>query len=366
MNGAPALHRTPLYDLHRQAGARWVHFAGWELPLEFSGILDEHRAVREAAGLFDVSHMGEIEIRGPEAFELVNEITVNDVRRLYPGKAQYSALIYEHGGFVDDLVVHMVAQDWFFLCVNAANQHKDYQHILRYNRRRATVELTSDRYVQLALQGPRAQEILQRLTSVDLAGLRPFHFVDTEVANVAARVARTGYTGEDGFEIYVDPAQGPQLWTILLEIGRDYGLKPCGLGARNNLRLEAGLPLYGHEIDASTSPFEAGLGWLVKFDKGDFIGRRALEQAQQRVSRRLVGFELHSRAIAREGYEVLVDGRPAGWVTSGTFSPVLDKSIGLCYLPWDKAQPGQAIRVLIRGRLVDGVVVATPFYRARR
>jgi len=366
MSGSEGLRRVPLHETHRKLGARMVAFAGWEMPVEYTSILEEHRAVRERVGLFDVSHMGEIEIWGAGALALVNYVTVNDAARLTPGRAQYSALLYEHGGFVDDIVVHRVREDYFFLCVNAANQEKDYEHICRYNRWGATVELASDRYVQLALQGPLAEQVLQRLTSVNLSELRYYSFVDSTVAGVSARVARTGYTGEDGFEIYVEPGSGEHLWNALLEAGKDFGIRPCGLGARNSLRLEAGYVLYGNDIDASVRPFEANLGWIVKFDKGDFVGRAAIEPLRERVNRRLVGFEVTGRGIARDGYEVLVDGRHAGWVTSGGFSPSLNRSIGLCYLPAGEAVPGRPIQILIRGKPVDARVRETPFYRGRR
>jgi aminomethyltransferase len=334
------------------------------MPVQYSGILEEHHAVRAAVGLFDVSHMGEIEIRGPEAFRLTDFVTTNAVARLQPGQIQYSALLYPHGGFVDDILVHKVAEDHYFLCVNAANQEKDYKHIAAENRWDAEVEFASERYAQLAIQGPRARATLQRLTPADLSGLRYYHFLDGEAARARARIARTGYTGADGFELYVPPEEAPRLWREVLEAGREFGIRPCGLGARNTLRLEARMALYGHELDASTTPWEADLAWIVKLDKGDFLGRAALVAQRERgVRRKLIGFEMRGRGIARDGYEAFIDGSPAGWVSSGGPSPTLKKNIGLCYLPAEHAVIGKTIQILIRDQLVEAVTVPTPFYR---
>jgi aminomethyltransferase len=341
-----------------------VDFGGWEMPVQYSGILDEHRAVRTAVGLFDVSHMGEIEVRGEEAAALVDSVTTNHAAKLKPGQAHYSALLYETGGFVDDILVHKVDEQHFFLCVNASNQEKDFEHIRTHNRFRAEVEFAGHKYAQLAIQGPAALGVLQKLTSVDLASIRYYWFLDGEVAGVAARIARTGYTGEDGFEVYVAPEQAPRLWAEILSAGKEEGIKPCGLGARNTLRLEAKMALYGHEIDASINPFEADLGWIVKMDKGEFVGRSALEKALQTgISRKLVGFEMQGRGIGRDGYEVLLDGKAAGWVTSGGPAPTLCKNVGLCYLPAEQAKPGVAVAIAIRDAAVDAVTVPTPFYK---
>jgi len=341
-----------------------VDFGGWEMPVQYSGIVEEHQAVRNAAGLFDVSHMGEIEIRGREAARLADFVTTNAVGRLALGQIQYSGLLYSHGGFVDDILVHKVGEDRFFLCVNAANQEKDFEHILEANRFEASVELVSGQYAQIAIQGPRAEAVLGKLTAMPLAGIRYYWFRDGEVAGAPSRIARTGYTGEDGFEIYIAPGDAAGVWTALLEAGGEFGMKPCGLGARNTLRLEAAMALYGHEIHASVTPFEAGLGWIVKMDKGEFIGRQALA-AQQRAGarRRLAGFEVRGRGVARDGYEVMVDGAPAGWVTSGSPSPSLNRNIGLCYLPAGAAHPGRRIEVMIRAQAVEAEVVPAPFYR---
>lgn len=357
------LRATPLNAVHRRLGARMVDFGGWDMPVQYTSILEEHHAVRRAAGLFDVSHMGEIEIRGPEALRLVNFATSNDAARLTDGRAQYSALLYRHGGFVDDILVHRVAADHFFLCVNAANQEKDYEHLRSINRFDAEVDFASERYVQLAIQGPKAEATLQKLTPTRLCEIRYYHFVDGEVCGRPARIARTGYTGEDGFEIYIAPDGAESTWEAILEAGAEFGIRPCGLGARNTLRLEARMALYGHEIDASINPFEAGLAWIVKFDKGDFVGREALVGAKERVRRRIAGFEMRGRGIARDGYEVRVNGIPAGWVTSGGPSPTLGKNIGLACLPASTAEPGQTLEIVIRNQPVEAVVVPTPFYQ---
>lgn len=358
------LKRTPLHAAHVSLGARMVDFGGWEMPVQYAGIVEEHLAVRRAVGLFDVSHMGEIEIRGPEALRLVDSVTTNAASKLQIGQAQYSGLLYEHGGFVDDILVHKVSDDHFFLCVNAANQEKDFDHIRAANRFHAEVEFSSGRYAQIAVQGPLALRTLQKLTAVDLAPIGYYWFTDGVVSGVPARIARTGYTGEDGFEIYLAPSEALRIWHELLQAGSEFGIKPCGLGARNTLRLEAKMALYGHEIHASITPYEADLGWIVKLDKGDFVGRAALtKQKQQGVRRKLVGFEMRGRGIGRDGYEVRLDGSPAGWVTSGSPAPSLNKNIGMCYLPISEARPGRRLEVMIRNQPVEAETVATPFYK---
>jgi glycine cleavage system T protein (aminomethyltransferase) len=341
-----------------------VDFGGWDMPVQYSGIIDEHQAVRRAVGLFDVSHMGEIEVRGPEAARLVDYVATNAVGKLQTGQAHYSGLLYEHGGFVDDILVHKVAADHYFLCVNASNQEKDYEHIRAANRFDTEVVFAGERYAQLAVQGPKALETLQKLTAASLSSINYYWFIDGKVCGVPARIAHTGYTGEDGFEIYVAPTDAERVWREVLAAGAEFGIKPCGLGARNTLRLEAKMALYGHEIHASITPFEAGLAWIVKLDKGDFIGREALlKQKEAGVTRKLVGFEMVGRGIARDGYEVLIDGFGAGWVTSGSPSPTLNRNIGLCYLPAAQAQIGRTIQVVIRNQAVDAITVETPFYK---
>ncbi|MBI3473971.1 MAG: glycine cleavage system aminomethyltransferase GcvT [Candidatus Solibacter usitatus] len=366
-SASAALRATPLNSVHRSMGARMVDFGGWDMPVQYSGILEEHHAVRKAVGLFDVSHMGEIEVRGPEALPLVNYAATNDASKLKTGQAQYSGLLYEHGGFVDDVLVHKVTDDHYFICVNASNQEKDYEHIRGANRFDAEVEFASDRYVQLAIQGPRALDTLQKLTPVRLAEIKYYGFTDGDVSGEPARIARTGYTGEDGFEIYIAPEAGARRWSGILAAGEEFGIKPCGLGARNTLRLEAKMALYGHEIHASLTPLEAGLAWIVKMDKGDFIGRAALaRQREAGIQRKLAGFEMRGRGVARDGYEVWCDGAAAGWVTSGSPAPTLNKNIGLCYLPTGKATAGRTIQVMVRNQPVEAEIVATPFYKRAR
>ena len=359
-----SLKATPLNSVHRKMGAKMVDFGGWDMPVQYSGILDEHHTVRKQVGLFDVSHMGEIEITGPEAFRLTDYVTTNAVSKLTTGQAQYSGLLYEHGGFVDDILVHKVADDHYFICVNASNQEKDFEHISMAKRHDAKVEFASPRYAQLAIQGPFGLKTLQKLTATDLAPISYYHFTDGTVSGTPARIARTGYTGEDGFEIYIAPDQAERIWNEIMDAGQEFGIKPCGLGARNTLRLESKMALYGHEIHASITPYEADLAWIVKLDKGDFIGREALaKQKAQGVSRKLIGFEMTGRGIGRDGYEVYLDGVPAGWVTSGGPSPTLNKNIGLCYLPTERAKPGQQIQIMIRNQPVEAVTVPTPFYK---
>ena len=358
------LKRTPLNGVHRASGAKMVDFGGWDMPVQYSGIVDEHNTVRNSVGLFDVSHMGEIEIEGPEAIDLTDFVTTNAVRKLKDGQAHYSGLLYEHGGFVDDILVHRVSPTHFFLCVNASNQEKDFEHIRGQNRFDCEVRFASERYAQLAVQGPKALETAQKLTSTDLSAIRYYWFEDGQFSGAPARIAHTGYTGEDGFEVYVAPEHAVNVWNAILEAGKPFGIKPCGLGARNTLRLEAKMALYGHEIGASITPFEADLGWIVKMDKGEFTGRNALaKQLEKGITRKLAGFEMRSRGIARDGYEISIDGSPAGWVTSGSPSPTLNRNIGLALLPVERAKPGEKIQVTIRSQPVDAETVSTPFYK---
>ncbi len=340
-----------------------VDFGGWHMPVQYSSILEEHHAVRTAVGLFDVSHMGEIEVRGPQALDLVNYVATNNAAKLKPWQAHYSALLYEHGGTVDDILVHRLPDGNMFLCVNASNQEKDFAHIKEVAAHRfdAEVELASDRYAQIAVQGPKGLATLQKLTAVNLSAIKYYWFTDGEVSGAPARIARTGYTGEDGVEIYIAPSEAPRLWNELLAAGEEFGIRPCGLGARNTLRLEAGMALYGHELTASINPLEANLGWIVKMDKGDFVGRAALEKAQ--LTRTLAGFEMQERGIGRDGYEVWIAGKPAGWVTSGGPSPTLNKNIGLCYLPTQSSSIGTAIQIIIRNTPVEAITVPAPFYK---
>ncbi len=334
------------------------------MPVEYSGIIEEHLAVRTRAGLFDVSHMGEIDIRGPAALSLLQYVTSNDVSKLAIGQAQYSALMCPEGSAVDDCVVHRLAQDHFFLCVNASNTDKDFEWITRHNTVSAEVRDASADYSQIALQGPAAPAILGRVTNIDLGALKYYWFSFGECCGVSGLLARTGYSGEDGFEFYFPPSESERVWNDLLEAGNREGLVPAGLGARNTLRLEAAFPLYGHELDDHTTLLEAGLGWITKLDKGEFLGRAVLNsQKQAGVSRRLVGLEMLDRGIAREGYAVLVDGQARGQVTSGSYAPFLKKNIAMAYLPPEDAEPGREVEVEIRHRPVPARLVRLPFYR---
>ncbi|HXJ18313.1 MAG TPA: glycine cleavage system aminomethyltransferase GcvT [Candidatus Polarisedimenticolia bacterium] len=361
-----ALRKTALYDTHRKLGAKMVNFGGWDMPLEYSGILSEHGAVRARAGLFDVSHMGEIEIHGSGALDLVQWITCNDAAKLSPCQAQYSGLMTEGGTFADDLLVHKISATRFLLCVNAANQDGDFEHIVSENRFDAQVENAGSHYSQLAIQGPRAKEILERMTPTSLDAIRYYHFTFGRVSGIDCLIARTGYTGEDGFEIYFGPESSEALWNNLLDAGKSAGLLPCGLGARNTLRIEAGLCLYGHEIDETTTPWEAGLGWICKLEKGPFLGSDALaRQRQAGVRRKLIGFEMLDKRIGRDGYPVRIAGREAGRVTSGGPAPSLKKNIGMAYVSSESSAIGTRIEIGIRGQWAPASIVALPFYKRR-
>ncbi|HZS06655.1 MAG TPA: glycine cleavage system aminomethyltransferase GcvT [Blastocatellia bacterium] len=361
------LKKTALNGVHRRLGGRMVEFGGWDMPVQYSGTIDEHLAVRTAAGIFDVSHMGEIEIRGPQALEFVQHLTPNNAAKLADGQAQYSALLYPEGTFVDDILVHRFGPEHFFICVNASNADKDFawtsDHVNGFDVEALN---TSDQYTQLAIQGPKALAILQPFADVDLGAIKYYWFTRGHVDDVPAIIARTGYTGEDGFEIYFDPGESERIWNKVLEAGRPHGMLPCGLAARNTLRLEAKMALYGHEIDNTTTAYEADLGWIVKLDKGDFIGRERLAaQKAEGVKRKLVGFEMIERGIGRDGYPVFLAGgaEPVGHVTSGSPAPFLHKNIGLTYLPVDQAAIGTRFDIEIRGRRVAAEVVPTPFYK---
>lgn len=368
MSAQSTARRTPLYEAHVQAGGRLVDFAGWELPVQYAGLIEEHRAVRNAAGLFDVSHMGEARITGAQALDFLQRVTCNNVARLKPGRAHYTALLTPEGCFVDDLLVYKIAEDDYLLVLNAANTAKDLEWLRRHaDDFDARVEDQCDRWAQLALQGPRALSILHRMSEDDFGELPYYGFRFASLGGGNCLVSRTGYTGEDGFEIYCPPDVAVPLWNGLLEAGRDDGLQPTGLGARDTLRLEARMALYGNDIDDTTTALEADLGWIVKFKKGDFVGRDALlRQREAGLERKLVGFEMRGRAIARHGYAAQKDGATVGRVTSGSFAPSLDRRIGLAYLPIDLTSEGTEFEVDVRGRAEPAVVVPTPFYRRDR
>lgn len=359
--------RTPLYEVHRQLGAKMIPFGGWEMPVQYAGILEEHRAVRERAGLFDISHMGEIEIAGPGALEAIQRLTTNDASRLSIGEIQYSVLTTPEGTFVDDITVYKFADDRYWLTVNAANTEKDVAWIRDHVATVAEIRNISDTISLLAIQGPRAQEILQKLTTAELGKLRYYFFVEGTVVDIRCCISRTGYTGEDGFEVYSPPQHATTLWNTLIEAGAPVGLQPCGLGARDTLRLEAKMALYGQDIDDRHTVLEADLGWIVKLDKGEFIGREALaRQKADGVSRKLVGFEMLGRGIARPHYTIAKESTPIGEVTSGGPAPSLGKNIGLGYVAAQYAAIGTEWDIVIRGQPVTARVVRTPFYKRAR
>jgi aminomethyltransferase len=368
MTAPEPLKRTPLFERHVALGARVVPFAGFEMPVQYSGIVDEHTAVRTAAGLFDISHMGEVEVKGRDAVAFLQHIATQDVATIDEGQSNYSLLCQPDGGIVDDIFIYHLP-DGYMVVVNASNTEKDFAWLLD-NMAGFDVELTniSDRASMLALQGPKAEAILAQATDVDVTNL-PFHGVTTGMllGDIPALIARTGYTGEDGFELFVDDDNAVRLWDQLLELGHGTGLKPCGLGARDSLRFEACLALYGHEIDDTINPYEAKLGWVVKLDKGDFVGRETLQRVRQAgVQRKLAGFEVVGRGIARGGYEIRsVDGEPIGAVTTGMPSPTLGKNLGLGYVPAALATEGSEFDVIVREKPVRARVVKTPFYKPR-
>jgi aminomethyltransferase len=359
-----SLRRTPLYETHREAGGRMVEFAGWEMPVQYDGVVEEHRAVRTRAGIFDVSHMGEVELSGPGALETLQRLTCNDVSRLVPGRAHYSALTNEKGAFVDDVVIYRREEERFLICVNASNEEKDFAWMRDHRSPGAEAVNRSADFAQIALQGPDALGILMGLTDADLQALGSFSFVEAAVIGHPCIVSRTGYTGEDGFEIYCPPGAAAEIWHSLTAAGAPFGLVPCGLAARDTLRLEACLMLYGNDIDDTTTVLEAGLSFIVKLGKGEFMGSDVLRrQKETGVARRLSAFEMIDRGIARHGYEVQIGGVRVGDVTSGTHGPFVGKSIGLTYLPADAAREGSEIEVIIRGKGARARVVRSPFYR---
>ncbi len=359
---------TPLYEEHRRLEGKLVPFAGFRMPIQYpTGIRTEHHAVRKAAGLFDVSHMGQLEVRGPDALALVQRVTVNDAARLELGQAQYTLFCAEDGGVLDDVVVYRTSEDTYLMVVNAANRAADHAWVRSHlGGMNAAVEDRSDEFALLALQGPAASEILDSLVEIpmDLGDVGFFRFTSGRIGGKKTIVARTGYTGEDGFELFLRPADAPEVWRGLLDEGAEFGLLPVGLGARDTLRLEAGLCLYGNDLDADHTPLEAGLGWTVKFEKGEFVGREALlRQKEEGVTRRLSGIRLTERGFPRPGYPVVSEGRVVGDVTSGTLSPTLGEGIALAYLPAELADPDIPVSIRIRDRDVDGRVAPPPFYR---
>ena len=361
--------RTPLHAVHVEAGARIVEFAGWDMPIQYTGVLEEHRAVRTRAGLFDVSHMGELSVRGPQAQALLQALTCNDLARLSPGRAHYNGLMTPHGAFVDDLVIYRLDADDFMVVVNAANAAKDFAWMTSQGRSfDAEIADRSGDWSLLSLQGPLAQEILTAMTAVDLGEIRYYGFRRGDVAGVPCLISRTGYTGEDGFELYAPWDGAERLWRSTMAAGAPHGLVPAGLAARDTLRLEACMALYGNDIDETTTAYEADLAWIVKLDKGTFTGRDALSRERAEGSRRrLAAFTTDGRAIARQGHAVhRAGGDVVGAVTSGSFSPTLQKNVGLAYVPPDLAQPGARLEIEIRGRREAATVAPKPFYKRAR
>jgi aminomethyltransferase len=360
-----SLKRTPLFRAHVKAGARMVPFGGWEMPVQYRGIVEEHRTVRAAVGCFDVSHMGEFEVEGPGALAALQRLTTNDVTALEVGQVQYSVLCYPHGGIVDDLTVYRLAPERYMITVNAGNIDKDWAHVTA-NGAGAQWRNVSDVTGLIAVQGPKAEALVARLADVDVTRIGYYRFAHGMVAGVTTLISRTGYTGEDGFELYVAAGGTERLWDALLEAGRADGAMPIGLGARDTLRLEMRYALYGNDIDETTNPPEAGLGWIVKPAKGEFIGREPIERMRAAgPPRRLVGIEMTERAVARHGYPVLKDGTPTGVVTSGSYGPSVDRYIALAYVGSAHAAVGTELDVEIRGQAKSARVVKTPFHPSR-
>lgn len=360
------LKRTPLFSLYAQYGAKTIDFGGWELPVQFSSIKEEHEAVRTRAGLFDVSHMGEFEVKGKDSLAFLQKMMTNDVAKLTDGRAQYTLMCYEDGGTVDDLLIYKKADDHYLLVVNAANIEKDFAWLQAHVAGDVELVNISDEVAQLALQGPLAEKVLQTLTTTDLSALKFFAFVDhVDVAGVQALVSRTGYTGEDGFELYCRAEDAQTLWRAILEAGKEDGVLPCGLGARDTLRFEACLPLYGQELAKDITPIEAGLGFAVKTNKDvAFFGKEILKkQKEEGTTRKLVGIEMIDKGIPRHGYAVYANGEQVGVVTTGTQSPTLKKNIGLALIPTTFSALDTEVEVDIRGKRLKAKVVATPFYK---
>jgi aminomethyltransferase len=357
------MKRTAFFDIHNRLGAKMVEFGGYEMPVQYTGIIEEHKRVRESVGVFDVSHMGEVEVWGRDALDFVQKVTVNDASKLNEGRVQYSAMCYEHGGIVDDLLVYHMG-DHYMLVINAANIPKDLDWLHTHVAGDVKLKNRTDDISLLAIQGPKSLATLQKLTQANLSAIEYYHFVRDKLAGVDMVISRTGYTGELGFELYfpADRQTGERLWKAVMEAGKEFNIGPVGLGARDTLRLEMGFCLYGHDIDQTTHPLEAGLGWITKLDKGDFIGNAAIKAAKQRgLKRRLVGFTLNDKAFPRQGYPIHSNGSTIGAVTSGMFSPILDKSLGMGYVGVEHAKAGTRINILIRNKEVPATVAAIPF-----
>ena len=358
-----SLKRTSLFDIHQQLGAKIVEFGGFEMPVQYTSILEEHRRIRERVGLFDVSHMGEVEIRGTDALAFIQRITINDASRLTAGRVQYSAMCYDDGGIVDDLLVYHLG-DRYLLVINAANIEKDVSWMRDHLEGDVTLTDRSDEFTLIAIQGPRSLDTLRKLTTVDLSAIEYYHYTHGVVAGVEMMISRTGYTGELGFELYMpsDVKTSEGVWNALMAAGKEFGIGPAGLGARDTLRMEMGFCLYGHDIDQTTNPIEAGLSWITKVDKGEFIGRAAiLKMKTEGPKRKLAGFALKDKAFPRPGYKLKVKGNEVGTVTSGTFSPILDRGIGMGYVWAEVARAGTDVLVCIRDREYPASITSFPF-----
>jgi len=355
--------KTALYDIHKQLGAKLVEFAGFYMPIQYKGINEEHVRIRTTVGIFDVSHMGEFEFIGPKASEFLQYMTINDINKLNIYQAHYSAFCYDDGGIVDDLLVYRFPNR-FVTVVNASNIEKDFEWLRKHLINGVIMKNRSDEYSLLAIQGKHAAATLQKLTKVDLSQIKTYWFTEGILAGVEMMIARTGYTGEDGFEIMFSPEHSQNAWHAIMEAGEEFEIEPIGLGARDALRMEVKYCLYGNDIDQTTNPLEAGLGWITKLDKGDFVGRDAIQKIKQEgLQRKLVGFELEGKAIPRHGYKIFNETEEIGVITSGMFSPVLQKPIGLGYVTLENSKIGSAINIDIRGRKLSAKVVKTPFYK---
>lgn len=358
------MEKTKFYEVHKKLGAKLVDFAGYEMPVQYSSIIDEHKAVRNSVGVFDVSHMGEIFVEGENALDFVQHITTNNVSKLSDGRVQYSAMCYEDGGIVDDLLVYRIDENKYMLVVNASNKDKDFEWMKKNNKFDAELNDKSDDYSLLAVQGPNSQKVIQKLTDVNLEEIEYYHFVQTKVADVDMILSRTGYTGELGYELYFtgDESTAEKVWNAIFEAGEEFEIKPVGLGARDSLRLEMGFCLYGNDIDKTTNPLEAGLGWITKLKKGDFIGRDPIAKIKEEgVTRKLVPLTTDQKSFPRHGYDVTIDSKKIGYVTSGTVSPVLGKPIALAYVEKEYAQEGTEVNIKIRDKEIPVQIVKLPF-----
>jgi aminomethyltransferase len=358
------MKRTPFYEIHRKAGAKIVPFAGYEMPVLYAGIMEEHKAVRNAVGVFDVSHMGEFFAKGANALSFLQKITVNDVSKLTPGKAQYSAMCFDDGGIVDDLLIYMLAEHSYMIVVNASNIEKDWEWMKKHCPSDVFFENKSDETALLAIQGPKSLATMQKLTSANLSAIPYYNFVQGSIAGIEMIISRTGYTGELGFEIYFNISHAEKIWNAIFDAGKEFGITPIGLGARDTLRLEMGYCLYGNDIDQTTNPIEANLGWITKLNKGEFVAKTILEKTKaEGPKRKLIGMMLYDKAIPRHGYPLVVNGTNVGVVTSGTFSPSLEKGIAMGYVNVPHTEVGSKVAIDVRGKMIDATVVALPFLK---